>query len=322
MKKLITIIVPIYNCQNCINRGIDSLINQTYRDIEIILIDDGSTDQSGKICDEYSKKDARIRVIHKKNGGVSSARNLGLDIANGNYILFMDSDDYLDETAVEDLVNMIKKDYLPRLNIARHFKEDWIDYSVFSKISSNKFIIDVIDSKADGYCWGYLFDKELIEVKFDENTSFMEDTVFLFNYLNKIKYLVATPNSFYNYIDNKNGISSPKNNIEKKINDALYSLDNLEEIVRKKKISNIEFKINDKKILIIEYLLQNVDRRGLQKIITNKQISDILNKFFIKSNLGIRFKIFCFLANKKYILILRNYYIVRRILRIIKRGGR
>ena len=90
---LVSIVVPIYNVEKYLKKCIDSIINQTYKNIEIILVDDGSTDNCGKICDEYTKTDNRIVVIHKKNGGLSDARNAGLDIAKGKYIAFVDSDD-------------------------------------------------------------------------------------------------------------------------------------------------------------------------------------------------------------------------------------
>lgn len=93
MNPLISIIVPIYNAESTLNRCIDSIINQSFDDWELLLIDDGSKDQSGKICDEYATKDSRIKVFHKENGGVSSARNLGLDNALGKWITFIDSDD-------------------------------------------------------------------------------------------------------------------------------------------------------------------------------------------------------------------------------------
>ncbi len=92
---MVTIIIPIYNQIEYLRRCIDSVISQTYTDLEIILIDDGSSDGSDKICDEYNKIDDRFKVIHKENGGLSSARNIGLDICNGEYITFLDSDDYL-----------------------------------------------------------------------------------------------------------------------------------------------------------------------------------------------------------------------------------
>lgn len=103
MEKL-SVIVPIYNAEKHLNRCIQSIINQTYTNIELLLIDDGSKDSSGEICDKYAASDERIRVFHKKNGGVSSARNVGLDNATGYYIAFVDSDDYLMPNAYEILI--------------------------------------------------------------------------------------------------------------------------------------------------------------------------------------------------------------------------
>ena len=109
MEKLISIIVPVYKVEKHLCQCIDSIINQTYKNLEIILVDDGSPDCCPKICDEYSKKDKRIKVIHKENGGLSSARNAGLDIASGEYISFIDSDDYISEKFIEVLYDLCEK---------------------------------------------------------------------------------------------------------------------------------------------------------------------------------------------------------------------
>ena len=92
-KAKLSVIVPVYNVEKYIHRCIDSIISQTYADMEIILVDDGSTDKSGKICEEYKQKDNRVVVLHKENGGQSTARNVALDIAKGDYLAFVDSDD-------------------------------------------------------------------------------------------------------------------------------------------------------------------------------------------------------------------------------------
>ena len=97
----ISIIVPVYNVENYIHRCLDSLMDQTYKNLEIILVDDGSTDSSGIICDEYSKKDRRIQVIHKKNGGLVSARKAGILLATGEYSTYVDSDDWIEDSAYE-----------------------------------------------------------------------------------------------------------------------------------------------------------------------------------------------------------------------------
>lgn len=104
---LISVIVPIYNVEKYLHRCVDSILKQTYGDLEIILVDDGSTDNCGKICDEYAKKDRRIKVIHKENGGQSSARNVGLDYATGEYVSFIDSDDFIHPQMLEMLYKAV-----------------------------------------------------------------------------------------------------------------------------------------------------------------------------------------------------------------------
>ena len=106
--QLISIIVPIYNVEKYLKECIESIINQTYKNIEIILVDDGSPDNCGKICDEYSQRDKRIILIHKENGGLSDARNKGIDIAKGDYLTFIDSDDFVNIDYIEKLYNSIK----------------------------------------------------------------------------------------------------------------------------------------------------------------------------------------------------------------------
>ena len=106
---LITIVIPIYKVENYLDKCVKSVINQTYKNLEIILVDDGSPDNCPKKCDEYEKKDTRIKVIHKENGGLSDARNAGIDIAKGKYITFIDSDDYVSEDYVEYMYNLLKQ---------------------------------------------------------------------------------------------------------------------------------------------------------------------------------------------------------------------
>lgn len=102
---LISVIVPVYNVEQYLERCVDSILAQTYSNLELILVDDGAKDSSGVICDAYAQKDTRVRVIHKENGGLSSARNAGIDIAQGEYISFVDSDDWIEPDALENLLN-------------------------------------------------------------------------------------------------------------------------------------------------------------------------------------------------------------------------
>ena len=121
--ELISIIVPVYQVEGYLRECIDSLINQTYENIEILLIDDGSTDKSGEICDEYAKKDNRIRVIHQSNKGLSGARNTGLKIAGGEYIAFVDSDDIVSYIYVETLFRILKEN-MADISVCGYIKSD------------------------------------------------------------------------------------------------------------------------------------------------------------------------------------------------------
>lgn len=121
MSAKISIIVPVYNIEKYIVRCIESILNQTYSNLEIILVDDGSTDSSGGICDEYAKKDDRIVVIHKVNGGLSDARNAGLKVVTGDYIGYVDGDDWIDSTMYEDMLSVMEAKDI-KLSICRYKK--------------------------------------------------------------------------------------------------------------------------------------------------------------------------------------------------------
>lgn len=109
MCNLVSIVVPIYNVEQYLNKCINSIVNQTYKKLEIILIDDGSLDSCPRICDEWKGKDERIKVVHKKNGGLSDARNIGINISNGKYIFFVDSDDWIEKNTVEIMLETLEK---------------------------------------------------------------------------------------------------------------------------------------------------------------------------------------------------------------------
>lgn len=109
-EKLVSVIIPAYNIEDYIGRCLDSVLSQTYKNLEIIVIDDGSSDRTGEILDDYEKKNHRMKVIHKENGGVSSARNIGIDRANGDYIGFVDGDDWVNPKLFETLVKLINEE--------------------------------------------------------------------------------------------------------------------------------------------------------------------------------------------------------------------
>ena len=153
---LVSVIIPVYNVEEYLRECIDSVINQTYKNLEIILVDDGSTDSSGKICDDYAEKDERIAAIHQTNGGLSAARNAGLDKASGDYIYFLDSDDYVADNTLETLITIAEKDnsdivffdavsfadtpdFTVKQNyIHKHKYKSDTGYNVFSAMTRNK----------------------------------------------------------------------------------------------------------------------------------------------------------------------------------------
>lgn len=191
MKPLISIIVPVYNSEKILNRCINSILKQSFRDWELILINDGSTDKSGNICDQYANKDERIRVFHKKNGGVSSARNMGLNYAIGKWITFVDSDDCLTDYAFELNWNDISEDL-----ILFPFYFNYRDGSseLFSLRTSGiiKNLIPFFEKEFAQMIfkvpWSKLYRNELIEsLRFDEKIKCGEDTLFVINYLKNIK---------------------------------------------------------------------------------------------------------------------------------------
>ena len=132
----ISIIVPVYNVEKYLNRCFDSILNQTFTDFELILVDDGSTDNSGIICYEYKTKDNRIKVIHKENGGLSSARNAGLDIARGKYIGFVDSDDFINKDMYKILFDTIQANNSDMV-ICDYYKVNEDDINKFRNLKCN-----------------------------------------------------------------------------------------------------------------------------------------------------------------------------------------
>jgi glycosyltransferase involved in cell wall biosynthesis len=130
-KNLVSIIVPIYNVEKYIEKCVKSILEQDYKNIEVILVDDGSPDGSPKLIDKFKKMDSRVIVLHKPNGGVSSARNAGIDIAKGEYILFIDGDDWIESDYVSYFINLVKTFDLP-IGMNKNF------YSVYNKVSSEK----------------------------------------------------------------------------------------------------------------------------------------------------------------------------------------
>lgn len=200
MNKLISVIVPIYNVEEYLRQCLDSIINQTYNNLEIILVNDWSTDNSGKICDEYAQKDKRIKVIHQENADLSAARNSGLKISTWEYIAYIDSDDYVDLSMYEKLYWLIES---TKADIAicnwRFQRKDWI--RIENTIFPNKKVITPIEALEyfhyHMYVRNKLYRRTVVkDLLFVE--TFAQDVIYNFNIFKKIKK-IACLNECMNY---------------------------------------------------------------------------------------------------------------------------
>lgn len=220
----LSIIIPVYNAAAHIRPCLDSILNQKFEEYELLLINDGSTDDSKHICDEYARKDSRITVYHQKNAGVSAARNKGLDNAVGDWITFVDSDDYLRGNYFSDIERNESADWI-LLNIEREINNQ-TDY--FLKFDNKCF---QLDSFVDTYAlypdfpspWGKYFKSQIIksnDLRFNNDLKFGEDAVFNINYLQYCQTIYTSNVSSYVYRDTEGGLS--KLNFDLKNDTVLY----------------------------------------------------------------------------------------------------
>lgn len=226
---MITIVVPVYNVEKYLSRCVDSILEQTYTDFELLLVDDGSPDNCGEICDEYAKKDSRIFVVHQKNGGLSAARNTGIDWFykqnRSDYITFVDSDDWLHPNYLKILMNGITENdvkicacnYKRVTTESSHQNYDDIEYEI---TSPEDFLVN--HSWQYNYAWGKLYHKSIFDdVRYPVGKNF-EDTFTTYKALHKCEKIAYTDLQLYYYLRNEQGISrSPWKPSELVIFDAM-----------------------------------------------------------------------------------------------------
>ena len=194
MENKVSVIIPVYKVEKYLEKCIDSVINQSYSNLEIILVDDGSPDNCGKICDKYAKKDNRIRVIHKTNGGLSDARNNGIKIATGNYIAFIDSDDYVTEDYIEYLLKLII-DNNSDISIVMPYEvdENYIVKKIFKRekiynYNSNDALKTMLyQKKFETSAWGKLFKKNVVNGIYFPTGKIYEDIGTIYKYILRAK---------------------------------------------------------------------------------------------------------------------------------------
>lgn len=280
---LISIIVPVYNVEQYLSRCVNSILSQYYKHIELILVDDGSIDNSGAVCDEYAAKDSRVKVIHKENGGQSSARNVGLDIARGEYIGFVDSDDWIVPDMYSFLYKLITendadianikciKAYSDRVNIG--------DVDDSYQIYENEACLEnLLREGTVGVLATYgvyrgLYKKELFNgIRFQKGR-INEDIVYSYQLYDRAKKVVVSNKVAYFYFQSKN--STTRKKLRKRDFDLLWACETLEDLSRDKS-NSIKYFVDVKKARSYFSLLSKVAFYGIDK-------SELDDKLVIKS---------------------------------------
>lgn len=228
MSPLVSIIVPVYNAEKNLDKCIESILNQTYREFELILLNDGSTDGSGQICDAYAKSDPRIRVVHKENSGVSDTRNIGIAMAKGEYLQFLDSDDWITpdatglfvRTATEHQCDMVIADFYrvigERVSVKGAIEED----GMMDRVT---YAVNMMQNPADfyyGVLWNKFYKRSIVEafqLKMDTSISWCEDFMFNLEYVRHIQTVYALKVPVYYYVKTKGSLVSQGNSVKKTI---------------------------------------------------------------------------------------------------------
>lgn len=316
-KDLVSVIVPIYKVEKYLRQCLDSIINQTYKNLEIILVDDGSPDNCPKICDEYARKDDRIKVIHKENGGLSSARNAGLDICKGEYISFIDSDDYIDSHFFSSLVSKAQSENADIVQC------DFVDFfdgdnDFNAVISSNDKVYSNLEMQKkifepDGYrnvvVWNKIYKKYLFNKLRFPNGKINEDEFTTYINFDNSKIICVLGSKMYFYRKRENSIMGGRFNYRRF--DAIEAYKCRVEYYERKKQNNGEYKFLFKKS--VEQLFEKTKEFYFMiqdsRLDNKKELLDMLNSkikscsvFYNKSNfITLNYKKVCFFSKAPWL---------------------
>lgn len=214
---MISVIVPVYNSRDTLARCVKSLQAQTLADLEIILVDDGSSDGSGMLCNGFSREDVRIRVIRKANGGVSSARNAGIEAAKGRYLMFMDSDDYAEPEMAEAMLSGIGEDDIAICGFHHHYQgRDVVRIPDVPGQSGEENFLALYGQGFLNMPWNKLYKRELAG-RFDESLSLGEDLLFNLDYLRRTDGISVVKEALCHYIQDETGMSLSSQKREDKL---------------------------------------------------------------------------------------------------------
>lgn len=321
MNKLVSVIIPVYNVEKYLEQCLDSVINQTYQNLQIILVDDGSTDGCPQICEQYAAKDPRVEVIHRKNGGLTAARNTGLTAVKGEYIGFVDSDDWIHPEMYRHLVEILEKTDadISTVEVEKTTGEistvqEPVEVKVLSQQEFAKVFFKIGSQKIVYYVWNRLYKKELLEPEhFEEKFSIGEDVVASYKAWTKAEK-IAVSNQLMYYYRQKTGMTSTFNSKYFQLLDVWNSVAQL--TVDRKTGYDEYVKINQERIyftLLMELALSGEYRNSLYQnrvdelLICLKKVKNDLLKADISKSRKMMIVLFCM-----------NYYLCAAILSRVK----
>ena len=318
---LISVIIPVYNVEDYLHYAIESLGKQTYKNFEIILVNDGSTDDSGKLCDDYSEKYSNVRVFHKENGGLSDARNFGVQKAKGEFITFLDPDDYLEAYSLELLASVQKQhncDIVSTRVKATELYNVYSNHSLTEEDIKNVIVMDrdvfleeaFYDKVATVSACGKLYRKSIIEIPFPKGRIY-EDLYIISEHVEKANKIVHTPIQIYNYYKRQGSIVNSK--FTSKQYDFFDAIAYNRQVIREKfnNVDKLVTAINAKEVI------------GSFKIIGSAyktSISDVYNiRKIIKENSSniLRNKRIRYTFKMKYMLFILSPYMFNIIKRFV-----
>ena len=331
-----SIIVPIYNGEAFLEDCIKSIINQTYKNIEIILINDGSTDKTARICENYKKKDSRIVIVNKENTGVSDSRNLGIKIAKGKYIMFADCDDRMDCCMIEKMYNILINNKVDCVRCNYFGGEKFKEKIYNNKEIKDSLIFNILSGKLKCYVWLLLIDiNKLSDITFDDELYLMEDTKFYIELLSIIKSIYICNDELYFY--NTNNPNSVTKSSKYYISNMRHYLTINKKIRKILQNNNLENKKNIKElnghtvfnIINQTYLTYknnpkdfNQSLKKFRELLNDKRFLEIARDIDFKNVNIIKRKQIKYMMNEKYYKIYfvyffrKNIYKIKRLLKI------
>lgn len=316
LEEKISIIVPVYNVEKYIVECIESLIKQTYTNIEIILINDGSTDNSGEICDNYLKKDSRITVIHQVNSGLSEARNVGIKNSSGNYLMFVDSDDTLMDDACEILYKYLISEESDIVICELYSKkEEYFSERIKIKnMNSEKAIEEILKQKLfDTSAGGKLFKKEIFnEIKFPKGKLY-EDLRTIYKTFEKAKKITYISEKKYFYRKRPNSITTAK--FSDKQMDLYFALEEIEKFLKSKYpklLPYLEKRILNTNVTMLHTISQQNYNNKVNILMLIKKIKKIILKKVLCKDIKFKTKFYG-------VMFSINFFITKQLILLIKK---